>query len=248
MQWQESERYFDSALAVDPNSVELLEDYAEFLAYTGRTVESLRVTTQGMEIDDSLMPLVWAHMDALLSNGLVSEARTVALNTMQNFPSGLAARRWLNLLPIWLSPLPDGELLPLPDSPVLSDGATPSTLEAMSWVEQALNQADETLISTLRNAYSLDTALSDDERGFSVARSLLAHLGETDHMIGVDIAILAEMSWGIEEWIWTPLYARYRQHPRFAELLEKANLISYWDATQWPSYCQRDANQEVVCK
>ena len=156
---------------------------------------------------------------------------------------------WLFLLPVWLSPLPDGQLLQLPELPELSEDALPRNQESMKWVEKALEQTDEALISTLRNAYSVNTVLDrDEERDWSVARTLLVHLGETDYVIDVDIALLGESSRGFDEWIWTPFHARYRQHPRFAELLEKANLISYWDATQWPSYCERDANQKVVCQ
>jgi TolB-like protein len=249
LQWHKSERYFDSALAVDPNSVELLEDYAEFLTYTGRAADALRVTTQGMQIDDSLIPLVFAHLDALMSAGMVTEARTVALNTIQRFPLVPEARMWLFLLPVWLSPLPDGQLLQLPELPELSEDTLPRNQESMKWVEKALEQTDEALISTLRNAYSVKTVLDvNEDRNWSVARDLLVHLGETDYVIDVDIALLGESSRGFDEWIWTPFHARYRQHPRFAELLEQANLISYWDATQWPSFCERDANQKVMCQ
>jgi TolB-like protein/Tfp pilus assembly protein PilF len=211
MQWQKAERYFDRALEIDPNSVELLEDYAEFLAYTGRIADSLRVTTQGMEIDDSMIPLVFAHLESLLSNGLVSEAQTVALISIQKLPSSQEARMWLWMLPVWLNLLPDGQQLQLPDLPELSGDALPATQQSMKWVQQALEQADEELISTLRNAYSIDTVLIGDDRSdWDIARDLLVHLGETDYVIDVDIDLMGKNPWGFEEWIWTPFYARYR--------------------------------------
>ncbi len=46
-QWKQAAATFERALAIDPDSAELLEDYAEFLARTGRMHKLLEVTARG---------------------------------------------------------------------------------------------------------------------------------------------------------------------------------------------------------
>ena len=101
--WLEAEPYFDKALGIDPNSAELLEDYAEFLSYVGRTEEALIITRRGMEIDSRLLPLVFAHIDALASNGLANEAFDVAWQVVASEPNDHAAFWYL----IWALQNPD---------------------------------------------------------------------------------------------------------------------------------------------
>ena len=97
--WLEAEEQFDRALAADPNSAELLEDYAEFLLLVGRTQDALAITTRGMDIDSRLVPLALAHTDALATNGQAGEARQLAQELAETDPTIT-----LFLLPIMLNP------------------------------------------------------------------------------------------------------------------------------------------------
>ena len=81
-----------------------------------------------------------------------------------------------------------------------------------------------------------------------MARHLLAWAGESDYVLDVDMAIMDENPFGLEEWAWTPVFKSVRQNPRYEQYLQKAGLIEYWDATSWPDWCERKDDGRVVCK
>ena len=75
----------------------------------------------------------------------------------------------------------------------------------------------------------------------------MVRAGLTDYVIDVDIAQL-ESEYGLAEWHWTPAYQPLRQNPRYGEFLKAAGIIDYWDATQWPDWCNRTSDGKVSCK
>jgi hypothetical protein len=67
------------------------------------------------------------------------------------------------------------------------------------------------------------------------------------------LVLVEELDYVIEQDIWwarqiEPLFAELRAHPRFGEYLEAAGIIAYWDATEWTDWCQRNADNRVICK
>ena len=239
--WMEAEKLFDRALAIDPQSSELLEDYAEFLAYVGRTDEALAVTTRGYAIDPNLIPLAIAHLEALLSNNKLDEAMETANKIIADYPG----HRWLsqtglvtflagnNLSPVdeWIN------RLSLPDDIL----ATLTAILADSTNKKAIEQ--------LKSFFSEDLIRNSQYgRPSFMARHLLAWAGESDYVLDVDMAIMDENPFGLEEWAWTPVFKSVRQNPRYEQYLQKAGLIEYWDATSWPDWCERKDDGRVVCK
>ena len=247
--WTEAEALYDRALSIDPNSAELLEDYAEFLAHTGRTEEALQVTTRGLAIDHNLWPLQIHHVEMLLANGRLEGAHSFALEAYESRKDP-KIRWWYGLLPAWLSLKASGDfdIPPIPGLP--ADPPPPD--EAKEWhalVSRAMDNASEQTIAGLKRDYAADSG-PDYRSGWRPwsGRVLLLYLGETDHVVDVDVAQIGMEGETPLYWLWAPLAAELRAHPRFAEYLEKARLIDYWDATRWPDWCKREANGAVTCQ
>jgi hypothetical protein len=112
------------------------------------------------------------------------------------------------------------------------------------------NPHDKQATGKLKSRFSVknieDTQLSSES--WFLARVLLAYAAETDHVLDIDMAITKSASYGAAEWVWTPSFKGVRENPRFEKYLEAAGLIDYWDATQWPAWCQRTADGRVECQ
>jgi TolB-like protein/Tfp pilus assembly protein PilF len=247
--WLDAEPYFDRALAIDPNSAELLEDYAEFLSFVGRSEEALEITHRGMEIDARLIPLEFAHLDALVSNDLPDEALKVALQLLRENEDRGWAPWWM--VPVLYNPtlepaarggapLPD---LAVADAPQLADLAR----AARSVYHE---KADEGAVDLLKSFYPVPEELAETMPRFAatVAREALIYAGELDYVIDKDILWVGEQEQTPHEYNWSPFFAELRQHTRFAEYLDAAGIIAYWDSAGWPKWCARDADQQVHCR
>ncbi len=250
--WLEAEPYFDQALAIDPNSSELLEDYAEFLSYVGRTTEALTVSRRGMEIDARLLPLVFAHVDALASNGHAKEAYDIAEHLVSTGPLSAVGTYWYL---IWVLRSPDLD-------PALLSGEIPTDLGADAPSRQSalleaaarvfMGDRDETAINLLKENYRersqftyFDTQLVHEN---AIARDALVYANEFDYVIEQDIQWAKKIDTVMHEFGWTPFYAKLRAHPRYGDYLEAAGIVAYWDATQWPDWCERSTEDVIRCR
>lgn len=249
--WLEAEPYFDKALAIDPNSAELLEDYAEFLSYVGRSEEALAVSSRGMEIDSRLMPLVYAHLDALNSNGHAQRAYELAIQSLKEGDGLDVTARYWYMLPTLRNPLLQPDELAYEVPTALSD-------EAPQWAHQLIKaaaavvrgSADSTLIDNLKDYYPYDDVIYSYKLYYisTIARDALVHAGQLDYVVDKDIWWAGQPELVMHEYGWTPFYAKLREHPRYVEYLERAGIIEYWDATQWPDWCERGEDEVVRCR
>ena len=248
--WLEAELYFDKALAIDPNSAELLEDYAEFLSYVGRTEEALAFSSRGMEIDSRLRPLAFAHLDALNSNDRAEDAYELAQQVLEDAADGFTAIYWY--------------MLPTLQNPALDPGQfaheVPTAVpdEEPQWYGDLIKTAaqvvegssDEASIDLLKRYYPF-TDQSKAGRGYyigTIARDALVHANQLDYVIEKDIWWAKKPDLVLHEYGWTPFYAELRKHPRYGEYLEHAGIVAYWDATEWPDWCERGADEVVHCR
>jgi len=252
--WREAEALLDRALAIDPNSAELLEDYAEFLAYTGRVREALQATTRGMAIDHSLRPLVFAHVEALLSNGRAREAFDLAVETVEQYPD--KQWTWFLLVPVWFDPANIAAGRKPPPMP-RSDPPPDAPDWVQKWLElpehvrgDGLTAEDIALLKTLleeaSNPGAGEAPTLVSRTGTSGIRALLMAAGEFDFVLAADLA-REKGSNPLNEWNWTPFTRPLRELPDFQKYLERAGLIAYWDGTQWPDWCRREAEGVVKC-
>jgi len=248
--WLEAEHYFDKALAIDPNSAELLEDYVEFLSLVGRTEEALAFSSRGMEIDSRLRPLVFAHLDALNSNDRAEDAYELAHEVLEDAVDGLTTIYWYMLSTLQNPALDPGQfahevLTAVPDDEPQWYGDLIKT--AAQVVE---GSSDEASIDLLKRYYPF----SDRNRagqGYyigAIARDALVHANQLDYVIEKDIWWAEQANLVLHEYGWTPFYAELRKHPRYGEYLERAGIVAYWDATEWPDWCERGADEVVRCR
>ncbi len=241
MRWVEAESFYNRALAIDPQSSELLEDYAEFLSYTGQTEESLNVTTRGFAIDQNLRPLAMAHVEALTSNGRLDEALALADELASEHPG----HSWIRKMQVAIH-LAQGADVP------------EELLDRLEIPQDMLNNVtailaaphDDLAIERLKSSFSVEQ-IKEKQFVFDdwfLARVLLAYTGESDYVLDVDMGIIKLSSYGALEWVWTPNLKSTRKSPRFEKYLEMAGLIDYWDATQWPAWCERMVDGRVECQ
>ena len=249
--WLEAESYFDRALAIDPNSAELLEDYAEFLSYLGRCEEALAITRRGMEIDSRLLPLVFAHLDALNSNGLAEEAYKVAQQVLDGSADDEVSWLYWYMLATLRNPALDPAKFAHEVPTELAD-QVPRSYWDLTDVAAAVVAGtwDDASIDKLKTYYPLPDHLTIDglyDIGI-IARDALLLANQLDYVIENDIGRAGQVDNNLHEYGWTPFYAELRQHTRYGEYLEASGIIAYWDATEWPDWCERGANEVVRCR
>jgi hypothetical protein len=109
------------------------------------------------------------------------------------------------------------------------------------------NHANIQARDVLRTAISGEM-ISEFDTGAYLSTMVLIHAGDVDFVIDRTITVARNYSFGNFEPIWSPLYAPFRQHPRFGEYLELVNLPGYWDQTGWPDICQRKDDGRIECQ
>lgn len=231
--WAESEAYFKRALAIDPYSAELLEDYAEFLNVVGRSQDALEVAKRGMEIDPLIVPLVAAYAEALASVGRTAEARDIVIDSLDDY-GGQPGLWWVSL-PLWLE-----------TDPQLTQSEPAMFKSGYDQIRSFLASPDAVdklkSILTPGNEYAVRPSI--DRRH---ARLLLIHLGEVDFVIAQDIDDPSFFPSPTREWLWSPIFQRYRSHARFPEFLARVGLNDYWDATTVPQACRNLHDDTLLC-
>jgi hypothetical protein len=112
-------------------------------------------------------------------------------------------------------------------------------------------EADISAIEFLKAHYPLpEELMSTRTNTFAAveARTALVYAGELDYVIEQDIWWAGQLDLNPHENVWTPFYSALRQHPRSAEYLDAFGIIVYWDATEWPDWCERGADEIVRCR
>ena len=246
-QWAKAEPYFEQAMAIDPQSSELLEDYAEFLGMVGRLDEYLAVAGKGYAIDPLLGPLADSYTWALMDHRQFDKAIEVIeqWNRSMNPEDVLAFwdETYWKIIPMMASGDTAGAIA-MAGKLGPEHMATPIRNAIIGLLENPANvQARE----VLRTAISSDNISQYDFDAYTTTLVLL-HAGDVDFVIDRTIADAQKFSFGNVEPIWSPIYAPFRQHPRFGEYLELLNLPEYWDQTGWPDICQRDKDRRIECR
>ena len=246
-QWAKAELYFEQAMAIDPQSSELLEDYAEFLGMVGRLDEYLAVAGKGYAIDPLLGPLADSYTWALMDHHQFDKAIEVIeqWNRSMNPEDVLAFwdETYWKMIPMMASGDTAGAIA-MAGKLGPEHMTTPVRDAIIGLLENPANvQARE----VLRTAISGDNISQYDFDAYT-ATLVLLHAGDVDFVIDRKIADAQKFSFGNVEPLWSPIYAPFRQHRRFGEYLELLNLPEYWDQTSWPDLCQRDQDGRIECQ
>jgi len=246
-QWAKAEPYFEQAMAIDPQSTELLEDYAEFLGMVGRFDEYLSTAQEGYAIDPLLGPLADAYVMALMADGQYTRAIEVIEQWNRSTDQTQIIAWWYE--PFWkMVPLmasgDDAGAIAMANRLGPDNMAEPIRTAIIALLE---NPANEQARDVLRTATSGENLISYDADAL-MANLVLIHTGDIDYVIDQTIADSKKFRYGNIEDIWSPIYAPFRQHPRFGEFLEVLNLPEYWDQAGWPDTCQRHDDGRIACQ
>jgi TolB-like protein/DNA-binding winged helix-turn-helix (wHTH) protein/tetratricopeptide (TPR) repeat protein len=236
--WLAAERSFETALAADPNDADLHQWYSQFHASVGRIEPALLHALRASELD-ALSPVVndrlavtylWSDADELARRqfedaGLLGFAATA--NPGAYLISLVRGGEWTRVQLILTS------LQIMRGAPV-------------EWI-QPLTAAMEN--ADLREPAVLAVEAAAANGGIDPQFLLGAWvlLGETDRAIELAIQVLAAARMVNVEFLFARETADLRRHPRFGELLAAIGLDRYWEATDWPSWCRRDAGA-VACE
>jgi TolB-like protein len=234
--WEEAGRYFERAIAIDPESPELLEDYAEFHGMTGNLEQYLAVGEKGFAIDSRLEPLRDVYFSALVANGRSEEAL-----------EKLHANGPLTS---------DGEWDQV--APLLALGRTEDAINALKNMKDK-GERELHMIGLLENPGDsiakdkLRAELSPEKLGTYIGTNINPHVvlslaGDVEFAIDSMIALRERLGWGNIEGIWSPQYSLIRKHERWEEFLELVKLPEYWDQAGWPDMCARTDNGRIVCQ
>jgi TolB-like protein len=245
-QWAKAESYFEQAMAIDPQSSELLEDYAEFLGMVGRFDKYLAVAEKGYAIDPLLGPLADAYTRALLHHRQFDKA----IEVIEQWNRTAAQEE---ILPWWHEPF--WKMIPLMASGdntgaiAMAGNLGPEYMTTPirnAIIELLENPANVNAREVLRTAINGENSSQYDSDAH-MSTLVLIHTGDADFVIDRTITDGRRYSFGNVEPIWSPIYAPFRQHPRFGEYLELLNLPEYWDQSGWPEICQRQDNSRIEC-
>ena len=246
-QWTNAERYFEQAMAIDPQSSELLEDYAEFLGMVGRLDEYLAVAGKGYAIDPLLGPLADSYTWALMDHRQIDKSIEVIeqWNRSMNPEDVLAYwdETYWKMIPMMASGDSAGAIAMA--GKLGPEHMTTPTRDAIIGLLE--NPTNEQAREVLRTAISV-TNISQYGNDAYMATFVLLHAGDVDFVIDRTIADAQTFSFGNVEPLWSPIYVPFRQHPRFGEYLELLNLPDYWDQTGWPETCQRADDGRIECQ
>jgi TolB-like protein len=237
--WAEAQETFERALAIDPLSSQLLEDFAEFLAATGQVEKQLTFAARGYDVDPYLPPLADVYFEALMSAGDLARATEVIDRARSQ--SELQYLDISRLMVFFETGDIDGARS-LIASLKLNEEVRLAVLAALG------NPADTAALANLRRLFNADAALYLSYPDSELAELVLLYIGDTDHVINEYLRTFTQSRWASFEMFFTPLFAGFRRHERFGELLELAGLPAYWDSIGWPGYCQRSDAGAIVCQ
>ena len=246
-QWAKAEPYFAQAMAIDPQSSELLEDYAEFLGMVGRFNEHLSVAEKGYAIDPLLAPLADSYTWALLNHRQFDKA----IGVIEQWNRTTTQKE---ILSYWYEPY--WKMIPLMAS---GDNAGAIEMAGNLGPEHMTTPVRNAIIGLLENPANVQARdvlrttvsgenISQYDSDAYMSTMVLIQTGDADFVIDLTITDGRRYSFGNIEQIWSPIYAPFRQHPRFEEYLELLNLPEYWDQAGWPDICQRDKDGRIKCQ
>ena len=76
---------------------------------------------------------------------------------------------------------------------------------------------------------------------------ILASIGETEKAITIHLERARRGAYVDQGQLWLPAMRDLRLDPRFAEIAEAVNLVSYWRQVEWPDKCGPTDGENWAC-
>ena len=247
--WAEAEALYDKALAIDPQSSELLEDVSEFLCGVGRSHDCLEVAKRGHTLDPNFFVLVRNYIESLIMTGRNEKA----IEVLQQYRPEMYDQE----------PTEAAMISSIGSSIAMAflSGDVQTAIKFMSEFQPSeayrpVKAASLNLLAGTADDEDLDTLKAlgyTNQRdinsySFSIEGFMLAYAGESEFLIDAAIDLTRRDQWGHLWSAWHPIWKPVRANPRFQELLEIYKLPEYWDEAGWPDYCHRVDAERIACE
>ena len=247
--WAEAEKIFDQALAIDPQSSELLEDVSEFHCAVGRSEACTEVARRGHELDPNFFPLGRNYIEGLIMSGRHDEV----INTFQEVLSGGYYKDPGEVGPA--SSMGDDFIMAVLANDLQTAVSSMNAYQP-SETYQPVKAAALNVLAGTANSEDLEALKSPDHMiytniggyTFSIEGYMLAMAGESDFVISNSLDLVRRDQWGHPFSVWHPVWKTVRSNPRFQDILELYKLPEYWDETGWPDFCQRADAERITCE
>ncbi|NNL96214.1 MAG: hypothetical protein HKO64_11380, partial [Xanthomonadales bacterium] len=236
-QWSEAETYYDQALAQDPESTDIMEDYGHFLLYSWRTEEARQVADRMISLDPYVPVFRFMAMRVYhtLSNIQRWGEHVEAASAISDELFNVQRQKLLYLLSIedFESAREFAALMNL------KDWTTPEAMQSMvDWVANP---------STEPTAVQMQ-ALAFFQVGYLVAGQYSMWLDEVlntqdDSWENVLVFLSYLSSYAEEE-----QFMRLHADPRSKAWLQRSGLPVYWRESGWPPRCRPLGADDFVCE
>jgi TolB-like protein len=236
-QWSKAETYYEQALAMDPESTDIMEDYGHFLLYSWRTEEARQVADRMISLDP-YVPVFrymamrvyhtlgdvqrWGeHIEA--ASAISAELLNVQLQkfyyllTRKDFAGAYEFAGELNLR---------GRMTPESFRSMVDWVANPSTEPTEIQMNALLFFSEGALVAG-RYELWLDLVLGDENRSWEDVLVNLSHLS----------------SFADKE-----QYVSLHADPRTKAWLQRSRLPDYWRTNGWPPRCRPLGVDDFVCE
>ena len=233
-QWVAAEDEYLEAMRLDPESVEIIEDYAQFLQWVGKIGESVPLAEKGLELEPSSAFPYLRYLQTLGITRHPDQVVETSLRVLKTYPKVF----WINptLLDAFL------ELGQLENALAALKNETNVSVRG-PWTAMAV----EVLTAAL-NGEGLG--------GFAGMEQVFAFNLEIVYLIGGDELVLKELERRSLQIPANHLLATIenaafmdsvRSHERYKQLVTQLGLVDYWRARGWPDYCHPTSDYDFEC-
>ena len=235
-QWVAAEDEYLEALRLDTESVEIIEDYGEFLQGVGKIGEALSIAEKGLELEPSSAFPYLRYLQTLQMARQNDQVVVTGLRVLETYPEAF----WVN-----------GALF----NAYLDLGQFENALVPLKELGGQGVAKEVEILTAAMNGEDL-SRFADDPRNYSFSLTLFLANSGLLHLIGGDDLVLEAFE---RTWLQIPgdplitavsnaaFMDGVRTHQRYKQLVTQLGLVDYWRARGWPDYCHPVSDYDFEC-
>lgn len=230
LNWSLAEDSYLKALAIEPNNIDVIEDYAQFLQVVGRVKESTAEAKRGYELEPNTPLAILNYIDKLLfgfAKPDYNKIEKLAFQVLSMEPESIWARIMLDY--IYASQKQYQKAI---DN---YEGCRECSLSAdvrarLYYLEQLVSDTKpiETKIPMVE---MIDLKLVFDIGGNGAVLDTMEQINDYDSMA----------------YYQTPFMSEIRKTERFKTVMQYLGLADYWRLRHWPDFCHSISDTDFEC-
>jgi TolB-like protein len=236
--WAEAHGYYEKALAQDPESTDIMEDYGHFLLYSWQTEKARLVADQMIKLDPfvPVFRFMALRVYATLGETEVHDSHMAAAQEINPLLFNIEFRSLLRLIE-------DGDFSAahsLADQMDFQDWTTPKEMRrVIDWISNPVTRPDDAMLNAIEFRPDLALLAGDYDTWF-------------------EVVLRKDREWRWEDFLGTLLIlsstANERQFqalhtdPRAKELITESGLPGYWRQIGWPPQCRPVGADDFECE